>query len=143
VLRREFVLDPDRSASELLESALDALVAYGAVSRADGAVAAADASLAGEVLGTVRSILEAYRHAWAELPAAVAERPPADALPARLQKRLAARVDRPEACSIVTVQNVVASLREEGVLSVDDDRVALRGRALTEMLARLAPMVDG
>lgn len=147
LLRRELVLDPDRSAPELLDDGLDVLVAHGALTRDDdGRLHIVDTARIGEIHGLVRSLLESY--ALLLRSAAVVAR---HADPKRLVQALqadrdgaiaAGLVSRPEALSSVTLRNAVDTFLEEGVLRRGDDSLSLDPELRQHALDRLAPMVD-
>ena len=52
------------------------------------------------------------------------------------------RITRPEALSLVNLQNAVNSLVEAGILSREDDQLADRAEARTAMATIFAPMVS-
>lgn len=112
--RREFVWDPDVEASAHLERGLRQLRAYGAVDDAGDVV---DEVRIGELYGLFRSLLEGYL----AIVSAGAYLPDPE-LAASVQADRAARIaapwlTRPESLSIVTLQNAVAVLTEDGALS--------------------------
>lgn len=145
ILRREFVLDPDRSATALLQEGLDALVAHGALRDIDGRLEVADTALVGEVYGLLRSLLESYAvvlrsaHRLAELhPKGLVT-----ALQAEREALLiAGAVTRPEALSGVNLRNAVDTFVEDGVLLRTEGGLALQPELQQAALQQLTPMVD-
>jgi glycerol-3-phosphate O-acyltransferase len=134
LLRREFVLDPDRPASQQLDDGLEALVAHGALERTEDGFRVADPARMGEIHGLFRSILESWVHVLRNVPALVEAGIDENDLPAELQKRglpADGTVTRPEALSLVTLQNAAGTLKEERGLSEPE-----------KLLARLLPMVE-
>ncbi|MCO4745086.1 MAG: 1-acyl-sn-glycerol-3-phosphate acyltransferase [Proteobacteria bacterium] len=126
LLRREFVLDPDRSAATLLDEALRDLVLHGALTEHEGTFRVAETSHLFEMYSLFRALLEGY--------AAVARRAGAlltDKLDAKGLTRAviderdalldAGAVSRPEALSLDTLKNAVSSYKEAGGLRVDED----------------------
>ena len=59
-LRREFILDPMGSATEVLEQALDSLCQYGAIAREADGLRVIDTERIGEIYALLRPVLEAY-----------------------------------------------------------------------------------
>jgi glycerol-3-phosphate O-acyltransferase len=119
ILRREFILDPDRSLSDLLGDGVAALTRHGAIRAAGDKLEAADPARLGELLGLLRGLLDATWIAVRQVPQ-LAGRNDEDAAkvlldtpPASLPSR------RPEALTLVNLQNAVKTLREDGVIGVD------------------------
>jgi glycerol-3-phosphate O-acyltransferase len=112
--RREFVWDPDAEPGSFLAEGLAQLRRHGAI---DGDHQVLDPVRIGEIYGLFRSLLEGYLavlSAGAYLPD--------DRLAESLRADHAARVaapwlTRPESLSLVTLQNAVATLTEDGALS--------------------------
>jgi glycerol-3-phosphate O-acyltransferase len=145
LLRREFVLDPDRAATEQLDDALSGLVAHGALATANGVYTVADPVRMGEIHGLVRSIVEAYVVAFALAPGLVrggtAENDLPKAIHAAAQSGFELAI-RPEALSLVNLQNAVSALREEGIIHTDGQGVVgVRDERCAADLAALRPMV--
>lgn len=143
-LRREFVLDPDRSATAQLDDALDALVAHGALTRAGDTFSVADPARMGEIYQLLRSLLEGYLAVLRVLPEIVARGATPEDLDKSVEAAMAALpgVSRPESLSAVTRQNVLASLREEGALAPDDrGTLRLAEASVTATRALLVAMV--
>lgn len=146
--RREFRLDPARSATALLIQGLIDLEAHGAIRKIDDDhYEIADEERIGEIYGLFRPLLEAYAHALGRLAALVPFTGDRDELSRRLQTDgeaaiSAGTITRPEALSLVTLKNAVDTLRDDGVLAesggVITENVALRQHHRD----RLAPMVD-
>lgn len=144
--RRELTLDPDATRVELLQQGLDDLEAHGAIARSEEGVRIVDGALMGEILGLYRPFIEGYR--------VVLDR--ARTLDGRGQGRkewvkalqkdrdallAAGLLTRPEALSLVTLENAVKILLEDGVLTESDDGLRGRTEACNQRLARLTPMV--
>jgi glycerol-3-phosphate O-acyltransferase len=117
LLRRDLVHDPARPAASWVDEGLELLELHGAVHRDGDRVELLDEVRAGELYGLLRPLLEGYlavldgtgeagtRDGWV---AAIQEQ-----LPARVA---AGRMTRPESASLVTLQNAIATLRDDGVL---------------------------
>jgi len=151
LFRREFVLDPNQSASVQLRIGLEALEVHGAVRHLGGnepTWEVSDPLRMGEIYGLFRNFLEAYaavlRHADAHLRRHPGRRELAQALQGDQEAWLASgEVTRPEALSMVTLINAVASYEEDGVL-VRDSRgtLALDPNQQERRLRNLAPMFE-
>lgn len=145
LLRREFVLDPDRALSDQLDDALEALEAHGALTHEGETWRVADVARMGEIYGLFRGLLESYAIAVRALPGLIERRvgerdlaktlqgePPTDAL-----------LTRPEALSLVPLQNAFATLKEDGVLAAEPSgALSLRPDLRDHLLARILPMVE-
>ena len=134
LLRYEFTLDPELAIHDLQESVLADLVAYGALSLADGSLAdgadpgdgrpvVADRRLVGELAEVVRNFHESYLLVLLAARALRSRDISAADLPRRIQEwgeaRLAVdELRRPEALSLVNIRNAVDAYREEGVLQL-------------------------
>ena len=147
LFRREFVQDPDVGAAEALGRALDALAAYGAIAPTDTGWRVGDTERLAELLGLIRPLLEAY--ALVARSGGVLGRGGVDR--DALAKALMAERDgllhtgvisRPEALSLVNLQNAIATLGEDGVLAGGKGPLALAPEAQAALLAWFAPMVD-
>lgn len=144
VLRREFVLDPDRSCAEQLEDGLKALLSHGAVAQEGPLWRVADVGRIAELHGLLRSVLEGYLFV-VQAAGDLARGTGLDALPRAMQ--VAGEQDgrgvitRPESLSLVTLQNAVGSLRDDGTLAVEDERTVLREALVAHHLRCLRPMV--
>ncbi|MEZ4235098.1 MAG: 1-acyl-sn-glycerol-3-phosphate acyltransferase [Myxococcota bacterium] len=139
LLRRDVVLDPAVPASARVAEGLALLERAGAVNRAAAHVTLADSDRAGELYGLFRPLLEGYL-AVLDATAAPGTR---DRWVAAVQEQVPALVDagrltRPEAASLVTLQNAVATLRDEGALveQAARRRVALPGARAEPELAQ-------
>lgn len=145
LLRREFLLDPDRAASDQLLDGLAALEAHGAIGPAsDGAFQVVDPSRIGEIYSLLRPFLESYA-----LALGAPERHPGLDRKALVSKLLgegpAALADgtltRPEALSRETLANALSAYVESGVFIEEDGVVRPREDAVAATRALLAPMV--
>jgi glycerol-3-phosphate O-acyltransferase len=140
LLRREFILDPDQTPEAWLTDGIDALHTHGAIAPDPDGWRVCDAGRAGEMLALIRSLVEGYAISLTALPhlidAGVAEKD----LPTALQQHAeaGAAATRPEALSLVTLQNAFATWKEEGLL----DRSEPIGPRAAALSARLRPMVD-
>lgn len=147
-LRREFVFDPDRPASALLSEGLDHLVAHGAIARGeDDTIEVTDTGRAGEIYSLMRPLLESYALVLGE--GRQLQRGPIEtrdwirSLQADRDVLIATgRISRPEALSMVNLQNAVNSFVEEGILKRTDDGLHDHPEAREARLARLAGVVD-
>lgn len=144
-LRRELVLDPDRAASELLADGLEDLRAHGAL--APDSLEVRSARHIGEVYGLLRPIVETYALVLRDTPRLVEQPLDRDAWISLLQSagaELAERgaVTRPEALSLVSLKNAVASYLEEGLLEDRGGRLLPDAPLCDERLQMLAPMLD-
>jgi glycerol-3-phosphate O-acyltransferase len=147
LVRREFVFDPDRSVTSLLSDGFDALAAHGAIQRAGERYEVVDAERMGEIYGLVRPLLESYLlcarsdGVLARGGIGAKELPPA--LQAEGEGLLSGgAITRPEALSLVNLQNAIASLQEDGVLVERGGALALSPERRAAMVAWLQPMVD-
>jgi glycerol-3-phosphate O-acyltransferase len=151
LFRREFALDPNLSASTQLRQGLDALAAHGALRPLEGnepAWEVSDPLRMGEIYGLFRNFLEAYaivlRHAEAHLRRHPGRRDLAQALQGDQQAWVASgEVTRPEALSMVTLVNAVASYEEDGVLvRARNGGLALDPKQQERRLRTLAPIFE-
>jgi glycerol-3-phosphate O-acyltransferase len=133
LMRREFILDPNVSVDDHLESALVALERHGALHRADQEWAVADTSRVGEIYGLFCSLLESYAAFLESAPEHIGRGVREKDLPALVQSSLPGWVSRPEAGSLVTLQNACATFLETGVMSKNPE-----GRLVFEEAARVA-----
>lgn len=142
-MRKEFVLDPDRSARDQLADGVSALVAHGAL-RTDDVLHVGDVALIAEIFGLFRGLLESYLFVARHAPRLVGGSSLKD-LPRALQvageRDGAGVITRPESLSLVTLQNAVQAWTEEGLLREEDGRLTCDEARLAEQAARLAPMV--
>jgi len=125
MFRREFFLDPDRSATQLLADGLDALKAHGAISDADGGLEVSDTALMGEIFGLVRPLLESYALVLRSGERIAKTRPDPKSLIGALQRDedtllATGTITRPEALSLVNLKNAIDTLAEDGVLELVD-----------------------
>ncbi len=123
LLRYEFTLDPEVDLERLLDEALEDLVAYGAVERTATGVAVLERQLVGELAEVVRNLHEAYLLVLQATRALRSRDIPAKELAEHVQKwgevRLAVdELRRPEALSLVGLQNALRAFREDGVMQV-------------------------
>ena len=125
VFRREFVLDPDLTASEHLDRGLESLTAYGALHEEDGMYTIGDVKYIGELYGLWMNFVEGYAAVLTQAPHLEGgPRNPKDAAKT-IQKRRDALVNkgkilRPESLSLATLQNAIRTLSEDGVFESDD-----------------------
>lgn len=140
-LRREYILDPDRTVLEHAEHALSELVFTGALTEQDGAWSVDAVERIGEVYALFRSVAEAW---WVVLTQAHehAGKNAKDLAKALQSNREAWLLDgtitRPESLSLVTLQNAIRGFTDAGVLrgdprislSVDPDLARSRARDL-------------
>jgi len=133
LFRREFILDPDRPSTTQLHEGIGSLEVHGALARVEGegepAWAVADPVRIGEIYSLFRNFVEAYalvlRHADRYGPRHLSRSELCSALQGDRETWLATgEITRPEALSMVTVDNAVRAYVEDGVL-VDDGRGAL------------------
>jgi glycerol-3-phosphate O-acyltransferase len=122
LFRREFILDPERSLEQALAQGLASLIAFGGIAADDaspGGYTVASPARLGELLGLIRSLLEAYWVAVSDLPrwAGNQDEEVGRALLATPLERLPSR--RPEALTLVNLQNAAATLREDGLVAQD------------------------
>ena len=149
LFRYEFILDPDQSATELLQAGLRTLEAHGAVSSSEQGWEVRDTARMGEIYGLFRSLPEGYA-AVLEASSRLSSRPLSSRDLARaIQKDQAAlqaagRISRPEALSLVPLQNAVKALTDEGVLRRGEDgRLSVDAAARTRRLETFAALVPG
>lgn len=147
--RFEFTLDPETSLEALLRSAVDDVIEYGALERTtSGGIAVVDRRLVGELAETVRNFHEGYLLVLLAARALRSRDIPKDELPTRVQEwgkvRLAVdELRRPEALSMVGIQNAIRAFREEGVLQVRSGGGGLQfdERAWTQYTADLRKLL--
>jgi len=145
LLRREFVFDPDRSLTAMLDDGLAALTAHGALGVDDGRWHVADSERMGEIYGLMRPLLESYLLV-ARADGLLSRGLSADALARALQAEgdgllAAGAISRPEALSLVNLQNAITTLTEDGALALRDGGLAV-GPARDTIVGWLAPMVE-
>ncbi len=126
-LRREFILDPDRTATDIATDALQTLVDAGALQLVDDRYTVVNISRISELYALFRSIAEAYTvvlnraHEYAGRNA----KDLAKALQSRQEEWLSdGTITRPESLSLVTLLNAIRAFGDEKVL-VGDPRVSL------------------
>jgi glycerol-3-phosphate O-acyltransferase len=145
--RREFLLDPELDAAGLRAAGLADLEAHGAITISDGAVTLADRDRAAEVYGLFAPFLEAYRIVAELAPALGGERLGRKEWVTAVQRRgdallAAGLATRPESLSLVTLENAVKTLIDDGILAEGDGgRLAPDSDRLAALRARLDPMV--
>ncbi len=127
VLRFELPFDPETSADTLLSRALDELCAYGAVRRSiDGAWQVDNAAYLDELAELTRNFIESY-HLVLRAVAALRERDATRrdfvrSIQAWARPRLGAdELMRPEALSLVNLQNAWKVFGEDGVVVIRSD----------------------
>jgi glycerol-3-phosphate O-acyltransferase len=147
MLRREFIFDPDQSAHDLLLSGLAHLVDHGALSTAtDGIHNIVDTGRIAEIYALTRPLMEAYRLVLAEGHCLRAQHPETRDWIRTLQKQQQAlvtsgRITRPEALSLVNLQNAMNSFIDEGVLRRLEGRLHDVPDRRETLLNQLNPMV--
>lgn len=145
--RREFILDPTVPPAEITSRGLDDLVALGALTRRDdGSVAVTSPEHAGEIHGLFRPFLEGYRvvaHAGAILGATGQPRKEwIRGLQRQSEGLMAAGLlTRPEALSLITLENAVKRLVSDGTMTLDGEVLKADAHRCATLEARLAPMV--
>ena len=147
LFRREFILDPDQSGTELLAGGLEALKAHGALEETDGLLTVIDTAHMGEIFSLVRPLLESYALVLRSGDRITKTRPDAQHLIQALQRDEASllatgTITRPEALSLVNLKNAIDTLAEDGVLRLVDgvlldnpDARAQRFEAIRAMVA--------
>ena len=141
-LRREFVFDPEKSSSELLNEGLESLVAHGALISHEGEFEVADEGRIGEIYLLFRSLLEGYHLLLTRLPDLAARGLSEKEIPKVLQTEAISAASLPESLSIVTLQNALSALKEERVIEIQDSGKLLLNPSLREgREALLRPMV--
>ncbi|NCG17661.1 MAG: hypothetical protein GWP91_01415 [Rhodobacterales bacterium] len=145
-LRREFILDPDRSATSLLAESLDKLVSYGALERQGENFHVVESEFMGELYGLLRSLLESYRLVLTEASQLSSQHYDARIWIKHLQGERDVflaneNISRPEALSLVSLQNAINSYVEESVLGRQDNLLQDRPEARIRRLQLLSPMV--
>ncbi len=125
LFRREFFLDPDRSATEILQDGLEALEAHGALTRTPTGLAVADPALMGEIFSLIRPLLESYALILRSGDRIASTHPEPKTLISALQRDEASllstgTISRPEALSLVNLKNAIDTLAEDGVLRLVD-----------------------
>jgi len=147
-LRRELTFDPDVDASALLLEGLEALEGSGALAREGAHWRVQDADRMGEVYGLFRSLAEAYVTVLRVGPGVIdgrrGRRDVAKAIQGQRDTLVAVgSVTRPEALSLVTLENAVAAFTEEGVFVREGERLVMGDDGLAAArVAALSPAVD-
>ena len=111
-LRREFILDPDTSTTDLARQGLADLVAHGALTEDDGRYELADMAVMGEIFNLFRHFLETYTLVLRSIDkvGGVDRKEMCRVLQADGPALLSSgQVTRPEALSGVTLDNAVKS----------------------------------
>ncbi|TVQ91864.1 MAG: hypothetical protein EA397_08150 [Deltaproteobacteria bacterium] len=146
--RREFLLDPDASALEVLQLGLADLTAHGALSPdPPEAPTIDDRHRIAEVYGLFRPFLEAYIAVASTAPEVDGARLGRKEWVAALQRRseallAAGTISRPEALSLVTLENAVKVYLDDGALILDErEHLASRPDKLGSIVDRLRPLV--
>ena len=145
--RREFLLDPDDDALAITRAGVDDLVAHGALhAEEDGRLRVADRDRAAEIYGLFHPFLEAMRVVVRLAPALGDERLGRKEWVATIQRRADALLaegtaTRPEALSLLTLENAVKTLIDEGALRGGDGPLTVDGARIADLAARLAPLV--
>jgi glycerol-3-phosphate O-acyltransferase len=150
LLRREVLLDPERSATVTLRGALDALVRHGGlIAHEDGTWSLADVERMGELYGLLRADLEAYALVLDAAPKLLVGRAPDPRALSRIlhsegELRLAnGRITRAEALSHSLLQNAVSAALKEGVLETDTHgHVVVHAQRHAKAVAQLEGMVE-
>lgn len=150
LFRREFIVDPRWTTQELIARGLDDLEHHGAVELDEvGRVSVSDRDRAAEIYGLFRPFLEAYRIV-AELGVSlgderVGRKDWVRAIQRRTDALLAAgSLSRPEALSLVTLENAVKVFLDDGTLTLDArDHLQPLPAELGAVRERLDPMVLG
>ena len=146
LLRREFILDPDRSASEHLNEGLERLVSYGALEKDNATYTVSDPSRIGELYGLWMNFIEGYAVVLEQADRLIGSstHPKEGAqLIQQLRDDLVRQghIVRPEALSLATLQNAVRTLIEEGVFLSHDGQITGVNAALrTQRLQEFASM---
>ncbi len=142
LVRREFIFDPDRSLTATFEQALAALEAHGALAQVDGRWRVIDGERMGEIYGLMRPLLESYllvARCDGLLSRSLTPEALATALQAEGEGLLASgAISRPEALSLVNLQNAIATLLEDNALAPG---LAV-GPGRDALVSWLAPMVE-
>jgi len=147
--RRELALPPQLDALGLARAGLDDLVQHGALGPdplGRGGLRVADAERMGEIHGLFRPFLEAYRivsNLARGLDGTGPGRKDWVRSVQRQQERLVQEglLTRPEALSLVTLENAVKVLMQDGQLQDRDGHLAADAPACRALEDRLAPMV--
>jgi glycerol-3-phosphate O-acyltransferase len=142
VFRREFVLDPDLTATEHLDRGLETLTAYGALHEEDGTYTIGNVQYIGEIYGLWMNFVEGYAAVLTQAPHLEGgPRSPKEAAKTIQQQREAlineGKILRPESLSLATLQNAIRTLSEDGVFETNDTNITkivepMRARRLEE-----------
>ena len=147
LLRYEFILSPDQSATELLEEGIEALVNHKALSSTDEGYTVEDTHALAEIHALFRSVAEGYLLVLQDSPERKSEACTRQDLTLRLinkrdQSLEQGQITRPEALSQVTLNNAIKSFLESGILEQDDkQRVYANPERRNEAISLLTPMV--
>lgn len=126
--RFEFIMDPMQSREQHLKAGLEALVHYGALGVDEGHYAIRDTERIGEMYSLMRTFAESYRSVLQFCETIDPSVKSLKEIPAAIQKQRAdliatGAITRPEALSLVTLQNAVRAFSQDGVLEQHDARV--------------------
>ena len=144
--RFEFIMDPLQSRDQHLHAGLEALVHYGALGCEDEHYSIRDTERIGEMYSLMRTFAESYRAVLVFCDQIDATVTSLKSIPAAIQKQRAdliasGTITRPEALSLVTLQNAVRAFEQDGVLEQQDERViidiALQAKHLASVEASL------
>ncbi|MFK7931236.1 MAG: 1-acyl-sn-glycerol-3-phosphate acyltransferase [Myxococcota bacterium] len=144
---REFIFEPRWSPAELLQHGIDDLVALGALTQTDdGRIQPQIPERLGEIHGLFRPFIEAYHLVLTEAShlenARMGRKEWVRTLMQRADAFMAAgHVSRPEALSLITLENAVKQLSADRVFSTDNDVLTADIEQCQALAARLAPMV--
>lgn len=146
-MRREFQVSPDHSATELLQTGLDQLTSYGALKEEGGQYTVIEPTYMGEIYGLFRSLIESYHlvlsHGSQRLPAALTTRDLARSIQAEQDILLAqAVVSRPEAISLIALNNAAKSFLDEGIYTIEDGILSEVKERREASIDLLRPMVS-
>ncbi len=150
LLRREFILDPDRPATAQLHEAIGTLEVHGALSRVpdteEPTWQVADPVRIGEIYSLFRNFVESYalvlRHVARFTASAATLRDLAAALQAERETWIATgEITRPEALSMETLDNALRAFEEDGVLIRDDRGVVVDVEQQQTRLQTLEPLL--
>ncbi len=145
LMRLELVFDADENHDELVRTAEDDLIAYGALQRGPTHYACADAALLTELAELTRNFIESYHLVLRGCAAVAGPDVGRRELPRRLQSWARPQLSAPwlrrsEALSLVNLKNALEVWRADGLLDPatsqlrDPDRVASAQDALYRLL---------
>ena len=147
LFRREFILDPSKSHTQIVAGAVQELVTYGArQGGAEGGVAVADSALFDEIFGAFRNFAEAYGLVAGQAQSTlhghtVDARDLVNRLLGLSEEEQYGIISRAESLNFITLHNAVKSGLRDGMLPEVDGVVRVDEAIMARQQKLLAPML--